>query len=370
MARSARSVSLWPGERLGRVLLALACLAALALGARGAGPTPGARGGDAPSVERDLPPEARQAVEAGVNSLLRTQNPDGSWLSDGGTGRYPIAMTALAGLALLANGSTCYSGPHAAAVRGAVEYLLRHADAETGLIGGQESGRPMFGHGFAMLFLAEVYGSEGQPALRRRIRAVLTGAVGLTARTQSRRGGWYYTPDSVEDEGAVTITQMQGLRACANAGIPVPVQTVEKALDYIRRSANPDGGIAYQAGVPGDSRAGITCAALATMYAAGLYEDELVEGALRYARQNVALAAPSRAGGTHFFYSHLYLSQVMYYRGGTDWQDYFSGLRAWLLEAQNEDGSWNGDYIGRTYGTAVALLVLQLPYNNLPILQR
>lgn len=355
---------------MARFLLAATCFMIVGTGPWAAGQRTGGQEDDGPSSQRDLPPEAEAAVEAGISFLVRAQNPDGSWLSDGSTGRYPTAITSLAGLSLLANGNTCYSGRHAANVRTAVEYLLQHADAETGLIGGQEAGRPMFGHGFAMLFLAEVYGSEGDPALQRRIRAVLTNAVGLTARTQSERGGWYYTPTAEEDEGAVTITQVQGLRACANAGIGVPSQTVGKALDYIRGSANPDGGIAYRAGVPGSSRSGITCAAVATMYAAGLYEDELVENALRYARETVAVAAPSRAGGTHYFYSHLYLSQVLYFRGGPEWAAYFSGVRDWLLEAQNEDGSWSGDYIGRGYGTACALLILQLPYNNLPVLQR
>jgi len=323
-----------------------------------------------PSVERDLPPEARSAIESGLSFLANAQNTDGSWLSDGRMGRYPAAITSLCGLALLAQGSTAYGGPYAPNVRRAVEYLLRHADPETGLIGGEEAGRPMFGHGFAMLFLAEVYGSEGGAELRRRIRDVLERAVALSCRTQGEKGGWFYTPTAEDDEGSVTITQVQGLRACANAGIPVPEETIRRALEYIRASANPDGGMAYRAGVPGPSRPGITCAALATMFAAGLYDDPLVEKALRYARANVPTTAPSRAGGTHFFYSHLYLSQVMYFRGGEDWEDYFSGLRAWLLEAQNPDGSWSGDYIGRGYGTACALLILQLPYNNLPILQR
>ena len=323
-----------------------------------------------PSADRNLPPEARAAIQRGVAFLATSQNSDGSWLSDGRTGRYPGAMTALAGLALLANGSTPYSGPHAANVRRAVEYLLQHADPETGLIAGEDAGRPMFGHGFAMLFLAQVYGSEGQPALTRRVEAVLRKAVELTAGAQNPKGGWYYTPTATEDEGAVTVTQMQGLRACANAGIAVPAGTVEKGLNYIRRSVNKDGGIAYQAGVPGDSRPGITCAAVATMYAAGLYEDPMVEAALRYAQGNVSTSAPSRAGGTHFFYTHLYLSEVMYFRGGQAWEDYFNAIRTWLAGAQNEDGSWNGDYIGLAYGTSAALLILQLPYNNLPVLQR
>ena len=360
---------------VGKVLLSVA----LAAVAYGLAPAPPARpaspaGTSAPPQAipgpRDLPPQAEEAIRAGVAFLVRTQNPDGSWLSDGSTGMYPVAMSALAGLALLANGNTCYSGPYADNVRRAAEYLLQQADAETGLIGRQDAGRPMFGHGFAMLFLAEVYGSEAQPALQGRIATVLGNAVTLTARSQNRLGGWYYTPDSMQDEGAVTITQAQGLRACADAGIPVPPQTIQNALNYIRRSANPDGGIAYKASEPGESRAAITCAAIATMYASGLYHGEFVENALRYARQNIPLAGPSRQGGTHFYYAHLYLSQVMYFRGGSEWQDYFSGIRPWLIQVQNEDGSWSGDYVGRAYGTSVALLVLQLPYNNLPVLQR
>jgi len=340
------------------------CLAVLGASLARAEPDAG------PSAERDLPPQAERAVEAGIAFLINTQGADGSWLSDGVNGRYPVAVTALAGLALLANGSTCASGPQAPAVRAAVEYVLKSADADTGLIGAQDPGRPMFGHGFGMLFLAEVYGSSGQRALDRRIRAVLVRAIRLTARSQSTLGGWYYTPDSSQDEGAVTVTQMQGLRACANAGIPVPPETVARALSYIRLSARPDGGIAYRAHESEDSRAGITCAGLAVMLAAGLYEDPLIEGALAYARQNVPLAGRSPAGGTHFFYSHMYLSQVMYFRGGQEWRDYFDGVRTWLTSVQAEDGSWQGDYMGRAYGTATALLVLQLPYNHLPVLQR
>jgi hypothetical protein len=323
-----------------------------------------------PAAGSEVPPAVEAAVEAGIGYLARTQNSDGSWLSDGRTGRYPVAMTALCGLSLLAGGSTCYSGPHAERVRTAVEYLLARSDPSTGLIASQGIGRPMFGHGFATTFLAQVYGSEGDRVLQARIGDALVRAVRLTASAQSERGGWYYTPDSTEDEGAVTITQMQALRACANAGIPVPQETVERALGYIEQSVNPDGGIAYRAGVPGESRPGITAAAVATLYAAGVYTGDLVENAFRFARQNVPAAAPSRSGGTHYFYSHLYLSQAMYFRGGADWEDYASAMRAWLLDAQHEDGSWEGDYIGRAYGTSVALLVLQLPYGSLPLLQR
>ena len=34
------------------------------------------------------------------------------------------------------------------------------------------------------------------------------------------------------------------------------------------------------------------------------------------------------------------------------------------------DGGWQGDQVGTTYGTAIALVVLQLPYDYVPIFQR
>ena len=44
--------------------------------------------------------------------------------------------------------------------------------------------------------------------------------------------------------------------------------------------------------------------------------------------------------------------------------------RDFLLAEQQADGSWYGDSVGDIYGTAVALIILQLPYNQLPIMQR
>ena len=323
-----------------------------------------------PSPEADLTPAARQAIQKGIEYLVKNQDADGRWRSHGPVGRYPTALTALAGLALLQDGNLPSSGRHADSVRRAVNYLLTCADPETGLIGGEESGRPMFGHGYAMLFLAQVYGSEGHVDVRSRIEEVLTNAVALTVGTQSEHGGWYYTPTPKQDEGAVTITQMQALRACANAGIEVPAKTVRAAMKYIEDSANEDGGIAYRAKEPGESRPAITCAAIATLYNAGLYDTDLARNALDYATDHMPTTGVVKEGGGHFFYGHLYLSQVMYFQGDTQWQEYFPKVRDWLVANQSADGSWDGDYIGTVYGTSVALMILQLPYNTLPIAQR
>ncbi len=57
--------------------------------------------------------------------------------------------------------------------------------------------------------------------------------------------------------------------------------------------------------------------------------------------------------------------------GDKYWDDYFPATRDQLLKSQTkEDGSWSGDGIGQAYGTAIALIVLQLPYKFLPVFQR
>ena len=72
----------------------------------------------------------------------------------------------------------------------------------------------------------------------------------------------------------------------------------------------------------------------------------------------------------HYYYAHLYLAQVMYLSGDSEWHHYFPLMRDTLVNTQDADGSWEGDQVGPTYGTAVALLILQLPYKSLPIMQR
>ncbi len=61
----------------------------------------------------------------------------------------------------------------------------------------------------------------------------------------------------------------------------------------------------------------------------------------------------------------------MYTAGSPYWEPYFLELRRALLDLQNEDGSWpNQTGPGSNFGTAVAVLILEIPYRFLPIFQR
>lgn len=316
-------------------------------------------------------PRVQKAVAKGLDYLAKTQGPDGNWPAGPDNAAYPVSMTALAGMAFLANGNTTTRGPYAENVERVVQYLIGQS-RPGGIITGatQESGRPMYGHGFALMFLSSAYGMETDPRRRDAMRKVIIAGIDLTSRGQSNAGGWTYIPGG-GDEGSVTVTQIQALRAAHNAGFTVPKGVIEASVRYLERCRAPGGGIVYSLSAGGEARLAISCAALATLYNAGEYESKLADETLVYVWDQFKdqIGNWQTAFG-HGFYANLYASQAFYQAGDEYWDKYFPRIRDSLLASQAGDGSWMGDGIGNTYGTAIALTILQLPYKFLPIHQR
>jgi len=318
---------------------------------------------------RHITPETIVAVRKGLDYLAQKQEADGSYQSSMGGGEYPTAMTALAGMAFLANGCTPSRGPYADQIRKCISFLVNQQDPKTGLIArGPENGRPMYGHGFALMFLACVHGMEQDPKNRERIGGIIKNAIQLTASGQSPLGGWMYTPSS-GDEGSVTVTQMQALRAAHNAGFTIPKGTIEGATKYLELCRTPEGGIHYSYHSRSGTRTPITAAAVCCLYSTGDYDSPLAESCLKYVHGEFKKTQNEFESG-HYFYLHLYASQAFYQAGDEYWDAYFPPARDNLLKQQAQDGSWSGDGVGQVYGTALACLLLQLPYKFLPIYQR
>jgi squalene cyclase len=341
--------------------------AALLLFLAGALATPGiAQDLTVPGAPEGVTRDTRQAIKKGLEFLKREQRPDGSWRTGGTYGDYPVAMTGLAGLAMVASGSTTVRGKYAASVRKAVSFCLSQ-QSPSGLIAAmQEESRSMYGHGFSMLFLAQVYGMEEDLRRQQHIKEVLRRGIALTARAQSSDGGWLYTPDARGDEGSVTITQIQALRACRNSGLHVPKKVIDTAIRYIERSQNPDGGISYSVRSRG-SRPAISAAACSVLYNAGAYDSKSAHKCFEYAWRT---CQPTVSATGHYFYTQLYMSQAVWQKGDKWWRKYYPKIQRYLLRMQQGQGGWTGDHVGLVYGTSIALLILQIPYNHLPILSR
>jgi len=342
-------------------LLTIAALAAVtappAIARAGA-----SRGASDAAVER--------VVGRGLDWLAAHQSRVGHWGAAGD--RYPTSMTAMAGIALLAEGSTTNQGKYASNIRKAVDYLVARSRSN-GLIGDPlRDDRYTYGHGFSMLFLSQVLGEEEDAERREQLIDVLSRAVVFTGRAQTTGGGWGYVSakdGNNFDEGSTTITQVQGLRGCRNAGIAVPKEIVDKAVEYIRKCTGSDGGVRYNlSGVGGGGRAPITAAALACLFNAGDYDGQYVPKLLKYCRRN--LDDLSNQGFGHWHYAHYYYAQVLYRQGGREWETYRDKIFARIVSEAGGDGSWTQGYIGPVYTTAINLTILQLPKGVLPIYQR
>ena len=346
----------------------LARTAAVALTAAGC-PCTAAAQAKGSATNAELMKKAETPIKRGLEFLASAQHEDGSF-STGAYGRN-AAVCSLAGLAFLAGGNTPDRGPYGRNVGRCLDFLLEHTN-ESGLISvpGAVSHGPMYGHGFATLFIAECYGMSQRTDIRKKLSA----AVNLIVNTQNADGGWRYQPQAGNADISVTACEIMALRAARNAGIFVPKQTRDRCIDYVKRCQNADGGFRYML-TPGPVAFPRSAAAVVALYTAdvkgaqGQQSPEIKRG-IKYLLRNLPNRGLNRMDG-HYFYGHYYAVQAMWHAGGDAWQQYYPAIRDQLIKNQIVDGDkgfWKSR-INREYATGMACIILQVPNNYLPILQ-
>ena len=333
--------------------------------------------------------DVQENIRKGLEWLAKNQNrTEGSWEAHGG--QYPTTMTGLAGMAMLMEGSTMREGKYSQNIKKAVEWFMKRSQAN-GLLGNPnnptEASRYMYGHGFGLLFLASVYGEEEDEKRRKDLEKLLTKAVEFTCKAQTDKGGWGYVSASEGgnfDEGSVTITQLQPLRACRNAGIVVPKSSIDKSVEYLKQSTTPNGGVIYSLAngfaAVGGERPPLTAAAIACAFSQGEYKSDVAKKWLKYCQKNIPFGKGRLA---HDEYQNYYFSQAMYILGDDGWEKLFPGEKngmrwsdfrktmfEYLKSTQSADGSWSGGYVGPVFATSINLTILQLENATLPIYQR
>jgi len=304
-------------------------------------------------------PASERAVAHALQYLASTQNADGSWTSSSYTSE--VAIVGLCSLAFMAAGHQPGRGRYGKVLTRATEYLADSVQ-RNGLIFNPAgtAGPPMYGHGFATLALAELYGQSR----RRDLRDKLERAVKLILSTQNDEGGWRYQPRVADADISVCVCQVMALRAAHNAGVPVPRRTIDRALEYMKRCANNfDGGFSYMPSqrASGPARTGAGVLSLIVM---GQPKVEEVKRGLEY-----LMANPPGTREQHMFYGLYYCTQAMYQAGGAYWRFWFPRVAELLVTTQRADGSWS-DGPGLAYATAMGVLALQVPANLLPIYQK
>ncbi len=109
---------------------------------------------------------------------------------------------------------------------------------------------------------------------------------------------------------------------------------------------------------------------------AGIYESNhrpespLVAKGLDYLTDFRPEEGKVRRDEQYFEYGHYYAVQAMWQAGGERWAKWYPAVRDELLRRQQPGSSWPAGAFGAEYATAMCLLILQTPENQLPIFQR
>ena len=335
-------------------MLPAVCLALFAA-PMAAGKASGFVAGQTSPLRNEITPQVRLTVRNGLKWLAARQNANGSF--DSGT----TAITALGGLAFVAGGNLPGQGPYAENVARSLRYILG-ACQRSGLIAGPNDADPMYSQGFATLFLAEIYGESQAPDIHEKLQR----AVRLIIDAQNAQGGWRYQPVPMDADISVTICQVMALRAAREAGIAVPKRVISKAIGFVHRLQNADGGFSYMLNM-GGSAFPRSAAGVAALLYAGIYRGSAIGNGVHYLMRCLPGTPGNNQG--NYFYGNYYGTQAMFLAGGKYWAKWWPAISEDLIRRQQTAGNWTGG-AGRSYASAMALIILQIPDRYLPILQK
>lgn len=335
--------------------------------------------GDAPSAER-----VQGAIEGGLQWLAEHQVRDGSRAGSWPSPRYPTAATSFAGLAFLANGYLPGRGEYGEVISGALSYVEGQMTPE-GYLGSQAN--TMYVHGIATLFGLSCLGMLENPEHERELAQWCRRSLDLIVKAQKVRkedveqGGWRYSPYSVDSDLSVSSWQLAALYSARQSGFEVRDRVFEDALSYLAngfiRNEQDEGGYTYRPGVSTEPEPGITGT---TLFVKSILEgerDERAREALKFLRQ----FTPSWGGEQYkgyFYCDSFYMSQGMFQVGGEAWAEFAPAMKRVLVKNQQGDGHWGfppdnrmqSRLAGEAYSTAMAVLVLSLEKQYLPMYQK
>ena len=296
----------------------------------------------------ELSPRAEKAIDNALEYFARTQRPNGSW-----GGAHQPATTAVTLMAFMLKGHFPKQGRYGEILDKAVEYLVKRSRGGSGYFGGN-----MYQHALATLALSEVWGMSE----REEVRDALKTGVDVILRAQAPSGGWRYTPYPRDADISVTVMQVVALHSAKEAGMYVPKRTIDRAVAYVKGLQVPfTGGFGYtSASGEGFAR---TAAGVTSLLMCGVpRKSREVQAGLGY----MFRYSDSKFRETNsYFYAHYYAVQAVYQAGESYYQRWYPKIHDALLDRQRRDGSF-----GSPFDSALAVLVLGVPYRYLPVYQR
>lgn len=338
--------------------------------------------------------ETEAAVAAALQWLSCHQDKDGKWNQDGfakncdatkgiactGPGHsehYDVALTGLALMAYLGNGSTHQEGKYKENAKKGLDWLLSQQQAD-----GRMSRRIVeswvYSHAIATLAICEALAMTGDKNLREPCQRAVT----FTVKAQKPGSGWKYEPGSGMSDTSVTGWVVSALKAAQDADIAVPRAAFDGALSWFDRATNTAGKTGYMR--PGDDGSVIrgkneAFAKQPTMTAAAVHSRMLcgqgrdsgrVKKGIGILMSNLPVwNRPDFTKVDPYYWYHG--TQALFHFGGTKWKRWNTAVKKALLENQCKggcaDGSWEPvgkwDVVGGRIGaTALNCLTLEAYY--------
>ena len=339
--------------------------------------------------EWEVTRESELALKRGLVWLAKNQGPDGNWQSN------DLGLVSMGALAFLSAGHGPGRGRYGSVVSKALDYVIRNAKKEDGLLNISNGQRDMYNHGLATFVLGQAHGMYAD----RRINRTLDRALKLITSTQCDDGGWDYHSrrQARGHDLSLAVMQAKALRSAMDSGLEVPQEVIDLAIKSVREHYAPKG-LSYRAPEaeqkkrPGQftySKGGggatlaMAAAGVVCLQEFGQYDDWRIAKTMEIISARIQKEKPRGRNGQVPFdgYTLYYVGQALYQVGGADWRKNYPKLRDHLVAAQivkasdaKQHGRWqSGGHVGgkpgELYGTSVACFILAMPNRYLPILQ-
>ncbi|MEX2607322.1 MAG: prenyltransferase/squalene oxidase repeat-containing protein [Kiritimatiellia bacterium] len=322
--------------------------------------------------EQLITDDVRTLIDGGLEWMASQQEQSGAWSTGvpGGGTQYRGAMTAYALLAFMGAGNLPGEGPYGENVRLGIDYLKSNVLPDGRILTDNER-HYMYSHGVVTLALSQALGQTGDSE----IRPVLTRMVELIVGSQNGNG-WRYKPQPSKGDLSVSVVQCVAIRAARNVGIPVPQETLDDAVAFIKKCSIENGvGFTYMAEGDRSSYPRLAAGAF-SLQVLGKYDDPLVAPAVEEIL-NTRVRNQNASG--RLSYGDYYAAPAVYMTGGKLWEEWYGFIRDEFSKSANRNGSsvnWgnaggskNGDG-SAIYLTATRISILSIPQRFLPIYQK
>ncbi|MFZ2053837.1 MAG: prenyltransferase/squalene oxidase repeat-containing protein [Candidatus Aminicenantales bacterium] len=327
------------------------------------------------------PAEVTQALRKALDFLASRQEAEG-YFEEEHPGKSGLALMALIG-------GKCVPKDYSKSIQAGLGYLrseysteLLFEDSAAPQGAWSDASNGMYTNAIATLAFIEAFSELKDPGLKPMTEGALRliiqsqnietkpeGLDGPVSADSDSYGGWRYAPNSTGSDISVSGWHVLALRAGKNTGFDIPDRAFSAAAQYVKSLYNKDSGSFGYTSPGGDSCARAGMGAL-SLQLCGFPEEKEVLGARRFMQDHAPTWNVESPGDGYPFYYWYYATRAMLFTGGDDWRVWKDWMCRFLVDHQNEDGSWSGEQneadVGLIYSTALGAMMLEFCCGYLP----